>query len=56
MSAPLVGTYDVIVVGSGPGGVNAAAPLVEAGRNVVLIDFGNQCAGMCLVMPHRFYR
>lgn len=33
---------DVIVVGSGPGGVNAAAPLVEAGRQVVLVDYGNE--------------
>jgi choline dehydrogenase-like flavoprotein len=33
---------DVIVVGSGPGGVNAATPLVEAGRQVLMLDFGNR--------------
>jgi choline dehydrogenase-like flavoprotein len=33
---------DVLVVGSGPGGVNAAAALVEAGRSVALLDYGNQ--------------
>jgi len=32
---------EVIVVGSGPGGVNAAAALVEAGCSVLLLDFGN---------------
>jgi choline dehydrogenase-like flavoprotein len=32
---------DVIVVGSGPGGVNAAYPLCEAGLNVLMLDFGN---------------
>jgi len=33
---------DVVIVGSGPGGVNAAAPLVAAGRRVVLLDYGNE--------------
>jgi len=32
---------DVIVVGSGAAGVNAAYPLCEAGLNVVMLDFGN---------------
>jgi choline dehydrogenase-like flavoprotein len=32
---------DVIVVGSGPGGVNSAYPLCEAGLNVLMLDFGN---------------
>lgn len=32
---------DVIIVGSGPGGVNAAYPLCEAGLNVLMLDFGN---------------
>ncbi len=32
---------DVIIVGSGPGGVNAAAALVAAGRRVLLLDYGN---------------
>ncbi len=33
---------DVIVVGSGPGGVNAAAALIEAGRTVLMLDYGNE--------------
>jgi choline dehydrogenase-like flavoprotein len=33
---------DVIVVGSGPGGVNSAAPLVEAGKRVLMLDYGNE--------------
>src|SRR5262245_19512654 len=33
---------DVLVVGSGPGGVNAAARLVEAGRRVTILDYGNR--------------
>ena len=32
---------DVIVVGSGPGGVNAAAALLATGRTVRLLDYGN---------------
>lgn len=33
--------FDVIIVGSGPGGVNVAYPLCEAGLNVAMLDFGN---------------
>jgi choline dehydrogenase-like flavoprotein len=33
---------EVVVVGSGPGGANAAAALVEAGRRVTLLDVGNE--------------
>jgi len=33
---------DVIVVGSGPGGTNAAARLVEAGCRVLMLDYGNR--------------
>jgi choline dehydrogenase-like flavoprotein len=32
---------DVIVVGSGPSAVNAAYPLVEAGKQVTILDVGN---------------
>lgn len=44
---------DVIVVGSGPGGVNAAAPLVAAGRQVVLVDYGNEDRHYAALIPHR---
>jgi choline dehydrogenase-like flavoprotein len=33
---------DVIVVGSGPGGTNAAARLVEARRRVLMLDVGDR--------------
>jgi choline dehydrogenase-like flavoprotein len=33
---------DVIVVGSGPAGVHAALPLVEAGVSVTMLDVGNE--------------
>jgi choline dehydrogenase-like flavoprotein len=33
-------SVDVLIVGSGPGGVNSAAPLVEAGKRVLMLDFG----------------
>ncbi|MBH2008527.1 MAG: GMC family oxidoreductase [Xanthomonadaceae bacterium] len=34
--------FDVIVVGSGPAGVSAAFPLVEAGLRVLMVDGGKQ--------------
>jgi len=43
---------DVIVVGSGPGGVNAAAALVEAGQRVLLLDYGIQDARYAPLIPH----
>ena len=44
---------DVIVVGSGPGGVNAAAALVAAGRSVTMLDYGNVDTRYAPVIPHR---
>jgi choline dehydrogenase-like flavoprotein len=32
---------DIVVIGSGPAGVSAALPLVEAGRRVIMIDGGH---------------
>jgi choline dehydrogenase-like flavoprotein len=37
---------DVIIVGSGPAGVSAAFPLVEAGLQVLMIDGGREPAGL----------
>lgn len=34
--------FDVIVIGSGPAGVSAAFPLVEAGLRVLMVDGGKQ--------------
>lgn len=36
----LIPDFDVIVVGSGPAGVSAALPLVEAGLRVLMVDGG----------------
>jgi choline dehydrogenase-like flavoprotein len=44
---------DVIVVGSGPGGVNAAAPLVGAGRRVLMLDYGNQDRRYASLIPNQ---
>jgi choline dehydrogenase-like flavoprotein len=46
---------DVLVVGSGPGGVNAAAPLVAAGKRVVMIDFGNEDRQYAPLIPHEAF-
>jgi choline dehydrogenase-like flavoprotein len=46
---------DVLIVGSGPGGVNAAAPLVAAGRRVVMVDFGNEDRHYAPLIPHESF-
>jgi choline dehydrogenase-like flavoprotein len=43
---------DVIVVGSGPGGVNSAAPLVAAGKRVLMLDYGNEDRTYAPLIPH----
>ena len=43
---------DVIVVGSGPGGVNASAPLVAAGKRVLMLDYGNEDRRYAPMIPH----
>ena len=44
---------DVVVVGSGPGGVNAAAPLVAAGRRVLMLDVGRTDRRYAPLVPPR---
>jgi choline dehydrogenase-like flavoprotein len=44
---------DVIVVGSGPGGTIAAARLIESGRSVLMLDFGNRDARYAELVPER---
>jgi choline dehydrogenase-like flavoprotein len=46
---------DVVVVGSGPGGVNAAAPLVEAGKRVLMLDWGNEDRRYAALIPHEAF-
>jgi len=46
-------TPDAIVVGSGPGGVNAAAALVAAGRRVVMLDYGQADERYAPLIPRR---
>lgn len=40
----MTAAVDVVIVGSGPAGVSAAWPLVEAGLRVVMLDAGNRTA------------
>ena len=44
---------DVIVVGSGPGGLHAASRLVEAGLRVLLLDFGNRDERYAPLIPRQ---
>lgn len=44
---------DVIVVGSGPGAVHAAAALVGAGRSVVMLDYGDVDRGYASCVPRK---
>jgi choline dehydrogenase-like flavoprotein len=43
---------DVVVVGSGPGGANAAAALVAAGRRVLMLDYGSREREYASLIPH----
>ena len=47
---------DVIVVGSGPGGANAAVPLVEAGLDVLLLDVGEEETRYSPIIPAEPFR
>ncbi len=46
---------DVIIVGSGPGGVNSAAPLVEAGFRVTMLDYGNEDRRYAPLIPNQSF-
>jgi choline dehydrogenase-like flavoprotein len=46
---------DVIVVGSGPGGVNSAAPLVAAGKRVLMLDYGNEDRHYAPLIPREAF-
>jgi choline dehydrogenase-like flavoprotein len=48
-------TPDAIVVGSGPGGVNAAAALLERGRRVLLVDYGAEDRRYATLIPRRSF-
>jgi choline dehydrogenase-like flavoprotein len=48
-------SVDVLIVGSGPGGVNSAAPLVEAGKRVLMLDFGNEDRHYASLIPHEAF-
>lgn len=47
---------DVIVVGSGPAGANAAAALVERGRRVLMLDYGDTDDRYAQLIPPRTFR
>lgn len=48
----MIAEFDVIIVGSGPAGVSAAFPLVEAGLKVLLVDGGRKAV---IASPSRPY-
>lgn len=48
--------FDVIVVGSGPAGVSATFPLVEAGLKVLLVDGGRNIRLKPPAMPYLVHR
>lgn len=41
-------TYDVVVIGSGPGGQQAALQAAEAGQRVAIVERGRQVGGACV--------
>lgn len=45
-----------VVIGTGPAGVSAALPLVEAGRRVVLVDGGHKVVDLDVAQPYEQFR
>ena len=48
--------FDVIIIGSGPAGVSAAFPLVEAGLRVLMVDGGERQASEAFSEPYLLKR
>ena len=40
--------YDLLVIGSGPGGQKAAIQAAKLGRRVALVDRGHMVGGVCI--------
>ncbi len=45
-----------VVIGTGPAGVSAALPLVEAGLQVILVDGGHKVADLDVTQPYEQFR
>ncbi|APZ44000.1 dihydrolipoyl dehydrogenase family protein [Acidihalobacter ferrooxydans] len=52
-------SYDVLIIGGGPGGTPAAMALAQAGKRVLLVEAGHGLGGTCLFegcIPSKIFR
>ena len=56
MIAPLMSTYDAIIVGAGVSGLAAARRLIEAGRRVLVLEGRDRIGGRAFTDPVTFRR
>lgn len=49
MALPITPPYDLLVIGSGSAGFNAARVAVSLGKRVAIVDGANQLGGLCIL-------